>query len=638
MNKLNRYIKCVAVIATLLVLSILFASNAYADKKYADYLIYDYVIENFDVKIVAHNDNTYTIEETIDVYHLVQRHGIFRDIPHMFFDVRTRVKHIDVGSEKKKVTWSPAMTRIRLGDKNKYIRGEKRYTIKYELDMGKDQGIDVDSVYLDIIGTGWGAPILNAQFELDLNELDNYPEYLYFHAGPEGSTSFLDYIEVEQIGGIVSGHLIKELGPYQGITIKADMPERTFKGDRNPIDPIKVSGYLVGLLTLILLIHLKRKYKKEEKLVPVIEFYAPDNLNPSEIGYIIDEKVDNEDVGSMIIYWASHGHLKIEEGKGRKFTLVKMNNIDDAHTDYEKKAFNKLFRLGDGQRVESKELTNSFYVEANKLKYGAAKPYVNKGKRQLYTYASVNVSNKVIGIGGLCMLLLLFLLIWSTLSIDDVPIYIGLVYSLMLMPVYFGLAVLYKYTFRLRNKMKKWVNILLKFLVILLLIYGCFILTVSFSNVVSLFEIVFMYTVSALAIFFSPNMRKHTEKGRKLKERVIGFKQFLESAEKERLKYIFDDNPSYFYDVLPYAIVLGVSDKWAKKFESLAIEPPKWYKPYGRGAFNYVYFMNNIQRTTQVISSAATSSPSSSGSSSGGFSSGGGFSGGGGGGGGGGTW
>lgn len=666
MNKLNRCIKSVAVIVTLLVLTISLAPNAYADEnKYTDYsYYYDYVIENFDVKIIAHNDNTYTIKETIDVYHLEERHGIFRDIPLMFGDIRTRVKQIDVGDEQKKVTWTPTLTRIRLGDPDEYVTGKKRYTIKYELDMGEDQGVDVDSVYLDIIGTGWGTPILDAQFEIDLNELDNYPDHLYFHAGPEGATDFLSYIEVKQNDGIVSGYLISELNPYEGITIKADMQEGTFKGDKDPLDIIKVIGYSVGLIILLLLICIRVKNKKDEELVPIIEYYSPDKLNPAEIGYVIDEMVDNEDVGAMIIYWASHGHLKIEEGKGRKFTLIKTSPIDDIHTSYEKKAFKKLFKLGDGKRVESKELINSFYSEANKIKYGAKMPYRYKGARQLFTDVSEKAARKVLALGAICMFFIILLITWVSLSIEDAPLYMGVVFGLMIQPVYLGLSLLYKKIIRLRNKRKTWRNMLAKLCNILVMIGGYFLIILyiyknisyeeiyvvntSFMNIpligisfrnISIIEISFMYIVSMLAIFFSPNMRKYTDKGRKLTERVIGFKQFLEGAEKEHIKYIFDENPFYFYDVLPYAIVLGVSDKWAKKFESLSIEPPNWYRTYRSGPFNYVYFMNNIQRTINQISYATTSSPRSSGSSSsGGFSSGGGFSGGGGGGGGGGTW
>ena len=37
------------------------------------------------------------------------------------------------------------------------------------------------------------------------------------------------------------------------------------------------------------------------------------------------------------------------------------------------------------------------------------------------------------------------------------------------------------------------------------------------------------------------------------------------------------DNPEYFYNILPYAYVLGVSDKWMKKFEGITMEAPHWY-------------------------------------------------------------
>ena len=48
-------------------------------------------------------------------------------------------------------------------------------------------------------------------------------------------------------------------------------------------------------------------------------------------------------------------------------------------------------------------------------------------------------------------------------------------------------------------------------------------------------------------------------------------------VEKDKLEMLVNDNPNYFFDILPYAYVLGVSDIWSKKFESIAIAPPTWY-------------------------------------------------------------
>jgi uncharacterized membrane protein len=91
-------------------------------------------------------------------------------------------------------------------------------------------------------------------------------------------------------------------------------------------------------------------------------------------------------------------------------------------------------------------------------------------------------------------------------------------------------------------------------------------------------------------------------------------------------------NPTYFYNILPFTYVLGVSDKWIKKFETISLQAPDWYG--GSTAFNMTSFGSFMSSTMSSASSAMSSSPSSSS----GGSSGGGSSGGGSGGGGGGSW
>ena len=112
---------------------------------------------------------------------------------------------------------------------------------------------------------------------------------------------------------------------------------------------------------------------------------------------------------------------------------------------------------------------------------------------------------------------------------------------------------------------------------------------------------------------------------------------FLETAEKDKLESLVHDDPSYFYNILPYAYVLGVSDAWIKQFEGIAIAPPEWYE--SADTFDYYRFNRSLNRTIHSASRVMNSIPQSSGgSSSGGGFSGGGFSGGGSGGGGGSSW
>jgi uncharacterized membrane protein len=94
-----------------------------------------------------------------------------------------------------------------------------------------------------------------------------------------------------------------------------------------------------------------------------------------------------------------------------------------------------------------------------------------------------------------------------------------------------------------------------------------------------------------------------------------------------------EKRPETFEAFLPYALVLGVENSWAKEFDGMYMTPPSWYEGYPGGAFNTLMFTHTLSQFTTVASSSFTSTPSSTGGSGGG-----GFSGGGGGGGGGGSW
>lgn len=136
-----------------------------------------------------------------------------------------------------------------------------------------------------------------------------------------------------------------------------------------------------------------------------------------------------------------------------------------------------------------------------------------------------------------------------------------------------------------------------------------------------------------LLIFANRAFPARTAKGYATLRRVKGFKTFIDESEKERAR--FAEQQNLFSEYLPYAVVFGAVDKWARAFAGLNGELPatNWYvSPYAFNAFTFGGAMNNF-----TVSTAGTISsvPASSGGS--GFG-GGGFSGGGMGGGGGGSW
>ena len=59
--------------------------------------------------------------------------------------------------------------------------------------------------------------------------------------------------------------------------------------------------------------------------------------------------------------------------------------------------------------------------------------------------------------------------------------------------------------------------------------------------------------------------------------RLKGFRTFIKRAELDRIKLLVHDDPEYFYRILPYAYVFGLTNKWAKNFEMIAPETPVWF-------------------------------------------------------------
>lgn len=127
-------------------------------------------------------------------------------------------------------------------------------------------------------------------------------------------------------------------------------------------------------------------------------------------------------------------------------------------------------------------------------------------------------------------------------------------------------------------------------------------------------------------------MPAKTRKGSLAKEQILGLKDYLQIAEKNRLDFHHapEKSPELFEKLLPYAMVLGVSVAWAKEFEGFFTTPPRWYDGGSYAAFAPIAFADDMNAMSTAVSTLATPASSGGGAGGGGFS-GGGFGGGGGG-------
>jgi len=128
---------------------------------------------------------------------------------------------------------------------------------------------------------------------------------------------------------------------------------------------------------------------------------------------------------------------------------------------------------------------------------------------------------------------------------------------------------------------------------------------------------------------FARQMTAKTVQGGRTRVAVLGFQEFMNRVDADRLKRM---PPDTFEKYLPYAMALGVEHHWAQAFAGIVQNPPNWYvSPNGGVGFNPIFFSSSMHSMAtdmhQVFVSAPRASSTGSGWSGGGG--GGGFSGGG---------
>lgn len=561
--------------------------------KNSNYKSYDYLIDKYNINIVVNENNTFDIEEDLTVYFNTGKHGIYRTIPLKNTVERedgtktknkTRVSNVSVNS-KYTTSIENGKYKIKIGDKNKYLTGEQHYNIKYKYNIGKDPLKEVDELYFNIIGTEWTDTVIgNVTFTIVMPR-DFDESKLGFSAGKYGTsgTTFIDYT-VE--GKVIKGSYNRILEANEALTVRLELPEGYFVVKGFSDSPLVYILLIIPLLFLAVAVYLWNKYGKEDLVTETVEFYPPEGKNSLDVGFLYKGNADNNDIVSLLIYLANKGYLKIEEfeekkilSKKKSFKIIKVKDYD-GKDENERTFFRGLFVTGD--EVTKDDLYNSFYKTLEKISSNKNRL---KNKHEIFEKGTAKKALIVIVMAIVTLLIITLPEVFEYNYMDELP-FIALILPFMMGNIPY------------------------------LIIY-----------IVGLISIVGM-------IVCAVNMRKRNVYGNEMLGKIRGLKHFLETAEKEKLEKMVNDDPEYFYNILPYTYVLGVSDKWIKKFEDISLKAPDWYD--SPSAFDIIYFNSFVNSTMVEAKSVMASRPSSS-DGGGGFS-GGGFSGGGSGGGGGGSW
>ena len=430
----------------------------------------------------------------------------------------------------------------------------------------------------------------------------------------------------------IQGTLKKTLPFKNGLTCYSDLGDGYFTAKHE----IGVDRWIFGLSIGILVITaaLLVLFGRDEKIIPSIQYQPPEGMDSAVVGYVLDGSVDDKDVISLILYWADKGYLKMKEKGQKDMEFIKLKDIPDSEPRYQKTMFEALFK--NRKKVKASSLQYKFADTVQVVKDDIKYDY----KKNIYA-----TSSKVARIVSFVLLQLpicLFAFIMMIFSPDGI---LNLILPLMAWVLYFiGM-------FLACHSVDKWyaiskgartgLPIASAVLSILgFIFYGLYYyVKIQRGELFDFFHVyLVIVAVSFIGVILTAFMKKRTHQCVEWMGYLAGLRDFIETAELDRMKVLAKDHPDMFYHILPYSMVFGLFDLYAKKLDALKLPAPDWYVYGGSDPYFHYYMMGHYM--DHVVSENLTVvEPSESGGVGEFFSGGdGGFSGGGFGGGGGGSW
>lgn len=598
------------------------------------WLIGQEAILSYDVDIGILSDNKIEVTETIQVRaegNAISR-GIFRVIPTIRPDKQGRdepapIQVLSILRDGEKEDYHLEKSRksltIYIGKESVYLQpGVHTYTLKYTAENQIGFFKDYDELYWNVIGHDWAFPIHKYSVTIHLPEGAEFIQGSCYTGAGGSAESNCTINSIPESGEVYSeGNVM--LYPGQGFTVAVAWPKGFVSEQEDRFYGISWINYLLYVIGLVaFLVYGYKLWNKvgvdpaEVAVVP--DWHPPGNYSPAEVNYLYHQKISNEAVSAALVSAGVKGVIRIEN-KRKKFTFHRMAGSDVLEPE-ERVLVDRLLPPGE----ESFVLKSSGYS-----RYQSAKTdFIHTLERKL------NISDyyRQNWTAGLKAIALLAAIIAITLTVGMYPLLNKLLYSsFMTFLLVFALLVAISFLFRIM-KWYKWVVIIPAWIVmtgLFVVIYSqALFYTSSYISVAVIIGIGLFLAGMFNYLIYAP-----TPKGQKTSAAIKGFRMYLDKSEKAMLEYFTppEKTPELFEKMLPFAIALGVENKWGNKFKKIldeAIEKgtyvPLWYT-------GNIHQINSLHSNFQSsVSHAAPKSSSGSG--------GGGFSGGGGGGGGGGGW
>src|SRR5919198_1800728 len=530
--------RAVPKVPLVILLGALAATSLHAQRSYS--------IDRFDGQIRVNRDASIDVTETITASFVGSYNGLYRTIPIEYrtnsglnwtLGVALQSARDDAGNNLRTET-------SRHGHSIKYkiwipgaANASRTIVLRYHATNGLRFFEEHDELYWNVTGDEWDVPISAATAEIDLPANTSGVRAIAFN-GVYGSTARDAQVAVD--GDVVRLAMPQGLGYHEGLTAVVGWNKGIVTAPSaasRAIATLRSNWPLIIPIPVFLFAFLSwRRRGRDPRERPVsVQYEPPKDMTPAEAGTLLDNSADMRDITATLVDLAVRGYIRIEEHENPK-----LFGLFDRGTTY------SLRRLRDADDLTSHE-------------------------REVFTGIFSERGDAV--------------------SLDDLKNEFYKRLSPIRDAVFDRLTNSGYYQNRPDKVRQHWTGGGVA-LALLVGVGGTYL-----SKLTLLTPVPFVIAAAASAIIvlvFAQIMPARTQAGARALEQVLGFEEFLRRVESEHLKRVIIGRPELFDKYLPYAMAFGVAQQFARAFEGIYTEPPRWYVGPSITNFNVGHFSTSM--------------------------------------------
>jgi len=447
-------------------------------------------------------------------------------------------------AQAKDVTLNGTITRATLSGGRRNVNlsgiisggGMHTFTIQYNMPDSVTQEEDGDLLLNVQLLSGFVYPVEKMSFSIMLpGPVEQEPRFSssYLQENVAGIMTW------KSENGIISGTVHDRLQDREGLSMTLPVTEEMFP---QTLSKRLALDYLVILMALLTAAAAVYWVMTMRSLPPwsVRRTQPPAGITAGELGTVLTDQ--GVDLTLMVLSWAQSGYILIQPDDNGRILLHKRMNMGNERSAFENKYFKSLF----GKR---KTVDGTGYRYAQLwIKAHQAKPF----RRERFSRKSGNpklLKLLAMGINSLAGLALA-----TSISADTVW---QILMAIALIPYGAACAWLMHHAARnlhMRKQLLHWLTV------------PAWILWIVLCAIPGRWDIsmwtLLLQLLTGLALAYTG---RRTELGRQSMAEIMGFRRYLKQVSLAELQRILRSNPSYYYQMAPYALALGMDRVFTRK-------------------------------------------------------------------------